>query len=74
MVLHVESDASCILFTDTKICTQGQFSLGNWPPPKIAKQNLKQNGPILIEFRSINNVVSYAAEYETVGVLNNINV
>ena len=49
-----------------------ELFLSDWNPHHPAKQRDKQNGPILTEFKGINNVVSSEAEYETTGVLSNL--
>ena len=61
MVLHVDYDAAYLVFPNVQSFIAGVFLLGHWPPPHPYKPKPKQNGPILTEVKSINNVVFSAA-------------
>jgi hypothetical protein len=71
MVLHVESDADCLVLPKAQSRAAGHYFFSNWPRPAPHKHNPAPNGPIHTLCKTIKNVMSSAAESETGGVYMN---
>ena len=71
MVLHFDLDTAYITIPEARSCYSGHLYLSNWTSPKTMKNNLKRNVPIHIECKTIQYVVSSAAEAEICGNFNN---
>ena len=67
MVLHIDSDAACLVMPEAHSVYAGHFYLSDWPSDKPNLPSTKRNGPILTICKIIHNVVSSAAEAETMG-------
>jgi len=70
MILYAESDAAYLVQPGAKSRLAGYFYLSN-KQPQNSIPNPKHNGPLLIECKTIRNVVSSAAEAETNGLFHN---
>ena len=71
IVLHVDSDAAYLTMPEARSCYAGHFYLSYWNSPSPIKPNPERNGPIHTKCKTIRNIVSYAAEAETCGILKN---
>ena len=68
MVLHVDSDAVYLVAPKAKSCIAGYFHLTNHP--NVTKHP-KLNGAILVEYKTLQHVVSSSAEAEVAGIFHN---
>ena len=71
MILHVETDAAYLVLPNAKSRIAGYYYLSTQPLPDPARPNPKPNGPILIECKTLRNVVASAAEAECGGIFHN---
>jgi hypothetical protein len=71
MQLWIISDAAYLVKPNARSRYAGLFYLGDKPPPPPASLTTKLNGAILVECKTIKNVVASAAEAETGGVFGN---
>ena len=67
MVLHIDSDAACLVMTESRSIYAGHFYLSYWPRDKPNLPSAKRNGPILTTCKTILNVDYSASEYKTTG-------
>ena len=67
IVLHIDSDAAYLVMPEARSVYAGHFYLSDWPHDKPNLPSTKRNGPILTTCKTICNVVSSAAEAETMG-------
>ena len=71
MVLHIDSDSAYLVMPESLSVYAGHFYLSDWPRDKPNLPSTKSNGPILTTCKTIRNVVSSAAEAETMGTFCN---
>ena len=71
MVLHANSDTAQLTMPEAGSFYEDNFYLSDWPSPSPIKTNPERNGTIHMECKTILNVVSSEAEYETCGISNN---
>jgi hypothetical protein len=71
MVLHVDTDAAYLVLPKACSVIAGHYFLSDNPPPPPTEPNPKPNGPIHTECRTLQNVVSSAAEAECGGLYHN---
>ena len=71
MVLRLDSDTAYLTILEARSCYYVHFYLSDWPLPRSVKPTNKRNGPIHTDYKTICNVVSSAADYETCGTFNN---
>ena len=67
MVLHIDYDAAYLVMPESRSAYNGHFYLSDWPRDKPNLPSNKRNAPILTTCKTILNVVSSAAEAETMG-------
>ena len=70
MVLHVDSDAALLVLPKAKSRIAGYFHLSSYPS-KYTQPNPMTNGAILVECKTIDHVVTSAAEAEMSGIYHN---
>ena len=71
MILHVDSDAAYLVQPGARSRIAGYYILNNYPPPAPIIPRRAPNAPILIECKTLRNVVASAAEAETGGLFHN---
>ena len=71
MVLHVDSDAAYLVMQEALSRIAGYYHLSD-KPPTVGKIPL--NGPVLIECKTLRNVVASAAEAEIGGLFHNAQI
>ena len=71
MVLHMDSDLAYLTMPEARSCYADHFYLSDFPSPSPIKNNLRINCPIHTYCKKIRNVMSSAAESETICTLNN---
>ena len=71
MVLHVDSDAAYLVMQEALSRISGYYHLSD-KPPTVGKIPL--NGPVLIECKTLRNVVASAAEAEIGGLFHNAQI
>ena len=71
MCLHLDSDAAYLVQPKARSRVGGHFYLSDKLPSNTTTPNPPQNGPIHTECKTIRNVMSSAAEAETIGIFHN---
>ena len=71
MILHVDSDAAYLVMPEARSRIAGYYILSNHPPPAPIIPRRAPNAPILVEYKTLRNVVASAAEAETGGLFHN---
>ena len=74
MCLHIDPDAAYIVQPQARSRVAGHFYLSEKIPLETPTHNPTPNGPILTEYRTFRNVMSSAAEAETIGIFHNAKV
>ena len=72
MCLYIDSDAAYLIQARANSVITGHFYLSNMITPTSSKPDPTNNGPILTECRTVRNIMSSAAEVETIGIYHNI--
>ena len=71
MILHVDSDAVYLVHDGARSRIAGHYILSSYPPPAPQIPRKAPNASILIECKTLRNVVASAAEAETGGLFHN---
>ena len=71
MILHVDSDAAYLVQDGARSRIAGHYILSSRPPPAPQIPLKRPNAPILVECKTLRNVVASAAEAETGGLFHN---
>ncbi len=71
MILHVDSDAAYLVQDGARSRIAGHYILSSRPPPAPQIPIKQPNAPILVECKTLRNVVASAAEAETGGLFHN---
>ena len=71
MCLHLDSDAAYLVQPKARSRVAGHFYLSNNIPSNTKTPIPKPNGPLHTECKTIRNVMSSAAEAETIGIFHN---
>ena len=71
MILHVDSDAAYLVQDAAQSRNTGYYILSSHPPPVPQIPRKAPNAPILIECKTLGNIVVSAAEAETGGLFHN---
>ena len=71
MILHVDSDAAYLVQDGARSRIAGHYILSSHPPPAPQIPIKRPNAPILVECKTLRNVVASAAEAETGGLFHN---
>ena len=74
MYLHIDSDAEYIVHPQARSRVAGNFYLSDKIPLETPTPNPTPNGHILTECRAVRNIMSSAAEAETIGIFHNVKV
>ena len=74
MCLHIESDAEYLVHPQARSRVAGHFYLSDKILYETPTSNPTPNGPILIECRTVCNVMSSAEEAETIGIFHHTKV
>jgi len=71
MILHVDSDAAYLVQDGARSRIAGHYILSSHPSPAPQIPKKTPNAPILVECKTLRNVVASAAEAETGGLFHN---
>ena len=71
MILHVDLDAAYLVQDSARSCIAGHYILSSHPPPAPQISIKQPNAPILLECKTLHNVVASAAEEETGALFHN---
>ena len=71
MCLHIDSDAAYLVLPKARSRLAGHYYLSDKITSTKTTPNPKPNGPILTECKTIRNVMSSAAEAESIGIYHN---
>ena len=71
MCLHIDSDAAYLVQPKARSRVAGHYYLSDRMPTHDKKPDPKPNGPLHTEFKTVHNVMSSAAEAETIGIFHN---
>ena len=74
MCLHIDSNAACLVHPWARSRVAGHFYLSDKIPLETPTPNPTSNGTILTECHAVRNVMSSAAEAETIGIFHNSKV
>ena len=74
MCLHIESDTAYLVQPQAQSRVAGNFYLSEKIPVETPTPNPTPNGPILTECRTVRNVMSSAADVETIGIFHNAKI
>ena len=72
--LHIDYDAEYLVQPQAQSRVAGHFCLSEKIIDRTPTPNPKSNGPILIECRTVRNLISLSAEAEKIGIFHNSKV